>query len=244
MACDVRLLKVSVQSLRVSMMKDLAPLRDRLYESYVSQHSGWAPDDAVRLIYQRDIRSALPPSSAGPVVDIGRGCGHLVRCLLAGGTTRRASTSAPSRSPWLTRPGCSRSSRATTLACCSSDRAGWPRSRPPTCWSTSPSRKCSAPLTRWLRPCGRVAGSSPGCRTPSARSGEISGTAISRTSPGSPRGASVSWRRPVSARWRSPAVRRPSTGSAARSVPGSGSRSADCSNWRSRPRRVRSAGIS
>jgi 2-polyprenyl-3-methyl-5-hydroxy-6-metoxy-1,4-benzoquinol methylase len=63
----------------------LSALRNRLYESYVSQHSGWAPGDAVRLIYQRDIRPLLPPPATGPVVDIGCGSGHLVRCLLDDG---------------------------------------------------------------------------------------------------------------------------------------------------------------
>lgn len=61
------------------------PLRERLYESYVSQHSGRVPDGVVRLIYRRDIRSLLPPRSAGPVVDIGCGSGQLVRCLLRDG---------------------------------------------------------------------------------------------------------------------------------------------------------------
>ncbi|HEX3959160.1 MAG TPA: class I SAM-dependent methyltransferase [Trebonia sp.] len=69
----------------MSNISDLSPLRDRLYGSYVSQHSGWAPDDAVRLIYRRDVRPLLPSPSAGPVVDIGCGCGHLVRCLRADG---------------------------------------------------------------------------------------------------------------------------------------------------------------
>jgi 2-polyprenyl-3-methyl-5-hydroxy-6-metoxy-1,4-benzoquinol methylase len=67
------------------MAKDLVPLRDRLYESYVSQHSGQAPDGVVRLIYRRDIRPLLPPRPAGPVVDIGCGSGQLVRCLLGDG---------------------------------------------------------------------------------------------------------------------------------------------------------------
>ena len=60
-------------------------MRDRLYESYASQHSGSGSADATRIIYRRDIRPLLPPPSAGPVVDIGCGSGHLVRCLLADG---------------------------------------------------------------------------------------------------------------------------------------------------------------
>ena len=64
---------------------DLSPLRDRLYGSYVTQHSGWAPGQAAGLIYLRDIRPLLPPRSAGPVADIGCGCGHLVRCLVEDG---------------------------------------------------------------------------------------------------------------------------------------------------------------
>jgi SAM-dependent methyltransferase len=60
-------------------------MRDRLYESYATQHSGAVSADATRLVYRRDIRSLLPPPSAGPVVDIGCGSGQLVRCLLADG---------------------------------------------------------------------------------------------------------------------------------------------------------------
>ena len=64
---------------------DLPSLRDRLYESYVSQHSGAGSADATRLIYRRDIRPLLPPPAAGPVADIGCGSGQLVRCMLADG---------------------------------------------------------------------------------------------------------------------------------------------------------------
>jgi 2-polyprenyl-3-methyl-5-hydroxy-6-metoxy-1,4-benzoquinol methylase len=60
-------------------------MRDRLYESYASQHSGPGSVDATRIIYRRDIRPLLPPPSAGPVVDIGCGSGHLVHCLLGDG---------------------------------------------------------------------------------------------------------------------------------------------------------------
>ena len=64
---------------------DLSTLRDRLYESYTSQHSGPGSAGATGLSYRRDIRPLLPPPSAGPVVDIGCGSGELVRCLLADG---------------------------------------------------------------------------------------------------------------------------------------------------------------
>jgi SAM-dependent methyltransferase len=58
-------------------------MRDRLYESYASQHSGQGSAEATGIMYQRDIRALLPPPSAGPVIDIGCGAGQLVRCLLA-----------------------------------------------------------------------------------------------------------------------------------------------------------------
>ena len=64
---------------------DLSALRDRLYESYASQHSGRARPTPPRFIYRRDIGPLLPPPSAGPVVDIGCGSGQLVRCLIADG---------------------------------------------------------------------------------------------------------------------------------------------------------------
>ena len=64
---------------------DLSSLRDRLYESYATQHSGTGSVDATRLIYLRDIRPLLPAPAAGPVADIGCGSGQLVRCMLADG---------------------------------------------------------------------------------------------------------------------------------------------------------------
>lgn len=61
------------------------PLRDRLYQTYVSQHAGCSNGDAAALIYRRDISPALQPPDVGPVVDIGCGQGQLVRLLLADG---------------------------------------------------------------------------------------------------------------------------------------------------------------
>jgi 2-polyprenyl-3-methyl-5-hydroxy-6-metoxy-1,4-benzoquinol methylase len=69
----------------VTTVEDLSSLRDRLYESYASQHSGTGSADATRLIYLRDIRPLLPPPSAGAVADVGCGSGQLVRCMLADG---------------------------------------------------------------------------------------------------------------------------------------------------------------
>jgi len=60
-------------------------MRDRLYQSYASQHSGAGSAGVTKIIFRRDIRPLLPPPSAGPIVDIGCGSGHLVRCLLADG---------------------------------------------------------------------------------------------------------------------------------------------------------------
>jgi 2-polyprenyl-3-methyl-5-hydroxy-6-metoxy-1,4-benzoquinol methylase len=61
-----------------------AALRNRLYEAYASQHAGRGGGAAARS-YRRDIRPALPPRGAGPVVDLGCGQGELVRLLLADG---------------------------------------------------------------------------------------------------------------------------------------------------------------
>jgi 2-polyprenyl-3-methyl-5-hydroxy-6-metoxy-1,4-benzoquinol methylase len=69
----------------VTVTDDLSLMRDRLYQSYASQHSGAGSAGATRVIYRRDIRMLLPPPSAGPIVDIGCGSGQLVRCLLADG---------------------------------------------------------------------------------------------------------------------------------------------------------------
>ena len=50
----------------------LDELRERLYEAYASQHVG-------------HIRPLLPPPEAGPVVDLSRGRGDLVRLLQTDG---------------------------------------------------------------------------------------------------------------------------------------------------------------
>jgi 2-polyprenyl-3-methyl-5-hydroxy-6-metoxy-1,4-benzoquinol methylase len=60
-------------------------VRDRLYESYASQHAGSGGGIAAALVYRRDIRPWLPLPSAGQVIDIGCGQGELVRLLLADG---------------------------------------------------------------------------------------------------------------------------------------------------------------
>jgi 2-polyprenyl-3-methyl-5-hydroxy-6-metoxy-1,4-benzoquinol methylase len=60
-------------------------LRSRLYEAYASQHAGSGGGEAAALVYRRDIRPLLPPPAAGPVVDLGCGCGELVRLLQADG---------------------------------------------------------------------------------------------------------------------------------------------------------------
>ena len=69
----------------MTVTSDLSSVRNRLYESYASQHSGAGSASATRVVYQRDIRPLLPSPPAGPVVDIGCGSGQLVRCLLADG---------------------------------------------------------------------------------------------------------------------------------------------------------------
>jgi 2-polyprenyl-3-methyl-5-hydroxy-6-metoxy-1,4-benzoquinol methylase len=60
-------------------------LRDRLYDSYASNHASGGDGEAAALVYRRDIRPALPPPAAGSVLDIGCGQGQLVRLLLADG---------------------------------------------------------------------------------------------------------------------------------------------------------------
>jgi hypothetical protein len=61
----------------------LAGILNRLYEAYVSQHPGRSRDEAAALVYGPDIRPLLSRSAAGPVVDLGCGCGELVRLLQA-----------------------------------------------------------------------------------------------------------------------------------------------------------------
>jgi SAM-dependent methyltransferase len=68
----------------VTSMTDGLP-QDRLYEAYASQHAGLASRSAAALIYRRDIQPALPPQSAGPILDIGCGQGELVRLMVADG---------------------------------------------------------------------------------------------------------------------------------------------------------------
>jgi 2-polyprenyl-3-methyl-5-hydroxy-6-metoxy-1,4-benzoquinol methylase len=69
----------------VTTTADRTALRDRLYQTYASQHAGCAGGIAASLAYRRDIRPLLPPPAAGPVIDIGCGQGDLVRLLLADG---------------------------------------------------------------------------------------------------------------------------------------------------------------
>ena len=60
-------------------------MRERLYEAYASQHAKSGGGEATALIYRRDIRPALPPPTAGSVLDIGCGQGQLVKLMLADG---------------------------------------------------------------------------------------------------------------------------------------------------------------
>jgi SAM-dependent methyltransferase len=59
--------------------------RDRLYWAHATQRGGPGSGPVARLSYRRDIRPALPPAAAGPVVDIGCGQGGLVALLVADG---------------------------------------------------------------------------------------------------------------------------------------------------------------
>lgn len=63
-----RLQIASIYTQRVIVTESISSLRARLYESYVSQHSGRGPADATRTtIYRHNIRHLLPPPSAGPI---------------------------------------------------------------------------------------------------------------------------------------------------------------------------------
>ena len=64
---------------------DQASLRDRLYETYASQHAGHSSGESAALNYRRNIRHMLPVPDAGPVLDIGCGQGELVRLLIEDG---------------------------------------------------------------------------------------------------------------------------------------------------------------
>ena len=66
-------------------LDSLAGLRGRLYEAYATQHAGCCGGKAAALVYRRDIRPLMPPPTAGPVVNIGRGRNKLVRLLRADG---------------------------------------------------------------------------------------------------------------------------------------------------------------
>jgi 2-polyprenyl-3-methyl-5-hydroxy-6-metoxy-1,4-benzoquinol methylase len=61
------------------------PRRERLDHEYASPHAGRANVTAATLVYRRDIRPMLPPTSKGPRRDIGCGQGALVRLLMADG---------------------------------------------------------------------------------------------------------------------------------------------------------------
>ena len=67
------------------MKTPIDPLRERLYGAYASQHASCSDGEAAALIYRRDIRPALLPPAAGPVLDIGCGPGQLVKLMLADG---------------------------------------------------------------------------------------------------------------------------------------------------------------
>jgi 2-polyprenyl-3-methyl-5-hydroxy-6-metoxy-1,4-benzoquinol methylase len=68
----------------VTVADELSSFRNRLYESYASQHAG-GNGEAAALVYRRDIRPLLPAPEAGPVIDLGCGRGDLVRLLEADG---------------------------------------------------------------------------------------------------------------------------------------------------------------
>ncbi|GAA2501929.1 class I SAM-dependent DNA methyltransferase [Winogradskya humida] len=64
----------------------MSALDERMYQAYVSTHTGPADGSSTRFIYRRDIRPCLPAGAAGAtVLDIGSGQGELVRLLSADG---------------------------------------------------------------------------------------------------------------------------------------------------------------
>ena len=83
-------------------------LRSRLYEAYASQHPGCGGDDAAALVYRRGIRSLLPPPTAGPVVDLGRRRGELVRLLQADGFDPEGIDTSPEQVPLARAAGVAR----------------------------------------------------------------------------------------------------------------------------------------
>jgi len=64
---------------------DRLALRERLYRDYASHHAGRDHAESVGLVYRCQVRPALPPIPAGPIIDIGCGQGELVRLMLADG---------------------------------------------------------------------------------------------------------------------------------------------------------------
>lgn len=72
-------------NLSVTTEQGRIALRDRLYETYATQHAGCEVGMACAIAYRKQIRPLLLPPSAGPVMDIGCGQGALVRLLLSDG---------------------------------------------------------------------------------------------------------------------------------------------------------------
>jgi len=64
--------------------------RKRLYDAYVSTHTGIGAGAAMALVYRRDIRPNLPADRATRILDIGCGQGELVRQLALDGYVNAA----------------------------------------------------------------------------------------------------------------------------------------------------------